>query len=104
MLAVVTGGAGYIGTNLCTALRADGHDVRVVDLRPPVTARARGATWVRADVRDPAAMRDAVAGADIVYHLAAVISIVGPLGGLVESTNVTGVRVVAEAALAARTP
>jgi dihydroflavonol-4-reductase len=104
MLAVVTGGAGYIGTNLACALRAGGYGVRVVDLREPVTAARHGAAWVRADVRDAAAMRSAIEGADVVYHLAAVISIVGGLRGLVESVNVEGVRVVARAALAAGTP
>ena len=42
-------------------------------------------------------MRRAFAGRHV-YHLAAVISVVGPLGGLVESTNVFGTRMVAEAA------
>jgi dihydroflavonol-4-reductase len=104
MLAVVTGGAGYIGTNLACALRADGYDVRVVDLREPVTAARAGATWVRADVRDAAAVRAALAGAGEVYHLAGVISVVGGLGGLVESVNVAGTRTVAQAALGAGTP
>jgi dihydroflavonol-4-reductase len=96
---VVTGGAGHIGTNLVAALREDGEDVRVVDIREPRTARRLGATWVDADVRDGAAMSRAFAGADVVYHLAGVISVVGPLGGLVESVNVDGARTVAEAAL-----
>jgi len=100
-LAVVTGGAGHLGTNLAAALREAGEDVRVVDLREPVTARRLGATWVRADVRDATAMRSAFAGAPVVYHLAGVISVVGGLGGLVESVNVDGTRTVAEAALGA---
>ncbi len=98
---VVTGGAGYIGTNLAVALLADGHDVRVVDIREPTTAASLGAVWIRADVRDSPAMRAAMDGASIVYHLAGVISVVGGLGGLVESVNVAGTRTVAEAALAA---
>ncbi|MBO0869178.1 MAG: NAD-dependent epimerase/dehydratase family protein [Micromonosporaceae bacterium] len=100
MVAVVTGGAGYIGTNLAAALAAAGHRVRVVDLREPVTAKGLGAYWVRADVRDPAAMRRAFDGAEVVYHLAGLISVAGPLGGRVASVNVAGARVVAEAALA----
>jgi dihydroflavonol-4-reductase len=100
VLTVVTGGAGHLGTDLVASLRADGHDVRVVDLREPATGLALGATWVRADVRDASAMRDAFDGAAVVYHLAAVISVVGGLGGLVESVNVDGARTVAEAALA----
>jgi nucleoside-diphosphate-sugar epimerase len=101
MTVAVTGGAGYVGTNLAAALRGDGHEVRVVDLVRPVTALRHGARWVRADVRDEAAMRAALSGVDIVYHLAAVISVVGGLGGLVESVNVGGVRAVGRAALAA---
>jgi nucleoside-diphosphate-sugar epimerase len=94
---VVTGGSGYVGTNLVLALRAAGRPVRVVDLRQPAVSDP-DVTWIQADVRDRAAMRQAFAGADIGYHLAAVISLVGGLGGRVESVNVGGVRVVAEAA------
>jgi dihydroflavonol-4-reductase len=101
---VVTGGAGYIGTNLAVALLADGHEVRVVDIREPTTAASLGAVWIRADVRDAPAMKAAIEGASIVYHLAGVISVVGGLGGLVESVNVAGTRTVAEAALAAEVP
>jgi dihydroflavonol-4-reductase len=100
MTIVVTGAAGHVGSNLCAALRAQGHEVRAVDIRRPVRALDHGAHWLRADVRDPAAMAAALDGCEIVYHLAAVISIAGGLGGLVHSTNVDGVRVVARAALA----
>lgn len=98
---VVTGGAGHIGTNLSLTLLGMGAEVRIVDLRDPITARRQGADWVRADIREPGAMRSALDGAQTVYHLAGVISVVGPLGGLVESVNVEGSRVVAEVALAA---
>jgi dihydroflavonol-4-reductase len=96
---VVTGAAGHVGSNLCVSLRAGGQEVRAVDLREPVRALAHGARWVRADVRDPVAMAEVLEGCEIVYHLAAVISVVGGLGGRVQSTNVDGVRVTARAAL-----
>jgi dihydroflavonol-4-reductase len=98
----VTGGAGHIGTNLAVALCGAGHDVRVIDLVRPATALRCGAEWIRADVRDEAAMRAALDGVETVYHLAAVISIVGGQGGRVESVNVGGVRATSRAALAAR--
>jgi dihydroflavonol-4-reductase len=95
---VVTGGSGYVGTNLVDVLRRAGRPVRVVDLRPPADPTV---DWVRADVRDAAAMSAAVRGADVVFHLAAVISLTGGQRGRVASTNVGGVRAVGQAARAA---
>jgi len=99
MLALVTGGAGHVGTNLVDALAADGHHVRVVDIRPPGSGLPASVRWLEADIRDPAAMRTAMEGVDVVFHLAAIISIVGEQRGLVRSVNVDGCTVVAEAAL-----
>ena len=45
-------------------------------------------------------MRAAFQGSDLVYHLAAIISIDGDQGGLVPDTNIRGARNVAESALA----
>ncbi len=98
-IVAVTGAAGHIGSNLCIALLAEGHRVRAIDLRYPLEACRHGARWVRADVRDAPAIRSGIDGCDVVYHTAAVISVVGGLGGLVESVNVDGVGVVARAAL-----
>ena len=100
MRTVVTGGAGHVGTNLVNALLADGHDVHVVDLRPAPPGHRAG--WTQTDVRDEAAMRRACEGAEVVYHLAAVISVVGERGGRVRSVNVDGTRSVAAAALHSR--
>lgn len=96
---MVTGAGGHIGTNLVRTLLDQGRDVRIVDHREPTALVGLGADYVRADVRDPAAMTAALAGAEVVFHLAAVISVAGSLGGLVEEVNVTGVRTVAQAAL-----
>ncbi|GJG87940.1 UDP-N-acetylglucosamine 4-epimerase [Gemmatimonadetes bacterium T265] len=71
---LVTGGAGFIGRLLCTSLLARGDRVTVLDLAPVPPARAgeRVPTRVvRGDVRDPAAVREALAGCDAVFHLAA---------------------------------
>jgi dihydroflavonol-4-reductase len=59
------------------------------------------AEFVRGDVLDPATLKDALAGAEFVLHLAAKISIAGDPDGSVRRVNVDGVRHVAEAALGA---
>jgi len=102
MVSVVTGAAGHVGSNLCVSLLEAGQTVRAIDLREPVRAMRHGAQWVRADVRDATAMRESLAGCEIVYHLAAVISVVGGLRGRVHSVNVDGVATMARAALAQR--
>lgn len=71
----VTGGAGFIGSNIVGALRALGESVTVIDdlssgyevnLSPFPQVRL-----VRASILDPEAVREAVGGADVVFHLAA---------------------------------
>jgi len=62
----VTGGAGRIGRHVVRELAGD-CDVTVVDIVPPVD----GGAFVRADMRDPSAVRAALRGHDAVIHLAA---------------------------------
>lgn len=74
-LDVVTGGAGFIGSHLAEALLGSGRRVRVVDnfstgRRERVPA---GAELLVADVNEAA--EEAVRGAEVVYHLAALPSV-----------------------------
>jgi UDP-glucose 4-epimerase len=75
MRTLVTGGAGFIGSNLVKQLVLDGHEVAVLDnlmsgyicnLDPFPEVR-----FVEGDVRDEAAVADAIKGAEVVFHLAA---------------------------------
>ena len=77
MRALVTGGAGFIGSNLADRLLADGHDVVIYDnfatgRREFVTeALANGATVVDGDVLDADKLSGALEGCDTVFHLQA---------------------------------
>jgi dTDP-L-rhamnose 4-epimerase len=78
---LVTGGAGFIGSHVVTALRAAGHDVTIVDSghpaahREPPPAEVGGVPVRRADVRDRAAMAAALTDVDAVIHQAAMVGL-----------------------------
>jgi dihydroflavonol-4-reductase len=72
-MTVVTGGAGFIGSHLVRLLVSRGERVRVVD-RPGAALDHLPLAKIDvapADVRDPAAVRRALGGCSVVYHLAA---------------------------------
>ena len=68
MKIAITGGAGFIGTELARSLKAQGHELILIDLKKssefPENSRL-------VDVRDEEAVRNAIAGVDVIYHLAA---------------------------------
>lgn len=98
---VVTGATGHVGGNLVRALVQRGEKVRAVGRADTKALDGLPIELVRADVRDRASLDKAFAGARVVYHLAARISIIGEQRGLVRAINVDGVKNAAEAALAA---
>ena len=73
MRALVTGGAGFIGSNLADRLLADGAEVRILDnLSTGFRQNIPGdAEMLEGDIRDEAAVRAAVSGVDVVFHTAA---------------------------------
>jgi dihydroflavonol-4-reductase len=100
-ITVVTGASGHIGGNLARALLAQGRRLRLLVREDRRAVEGLAAELVMGDVTDPGSLARALQGADVVYHLAARISIVGEEGGLVQRTNVLGTRNVVEACLAA---
>ncbi|HEX6986517.1 MAG TPA: SDR family NAD(P)-dependent oxidoreductase, partial [Planctomycetaceae bacterium] len=82
---LITGGAGFVGTNVASRMLSRGHEVAVFDnlSRPGVE---RNLAWLRktygrrvrlieADVRDRAAVAEAVREADRVFHFAAQVAV-----------------------------
>jgi nucleoside-diphosphate-sugar epimerase len=72
MRALVTGASGFIGRHLVDSLVRHGYEVCVLVRRTSRIAGldGQGKRLVYGDVRDPASLPPAVAGVDIVYHLA----------------------------------
>ena len=71
--AFVTGGSGFIGRALVRRLLSEKHSVRVL-VRSDASAEkvtAMGAEPVRGELTDPSTWRDAVAGSEVLFHLAA---------------------------------
>lgn len=99
MTTVVTGASGFIGSVLVRELLARRRSVRAVVHSSRLALEGQGIDVVQADVLDVAALRAAFDGAESVFHLAAVISLTGDLGGRVTETNVRGAENAARAAL-----
>ena len=74
MKVLVTGASGLLGAGVAQILASRGDQVTVLQRRPA----GLGLPEVLADVADPAAIRDAVAGQEAVVHLAANVNVVGP--------------------------
>jgi CDP-paratose 2-epimerase len=83
--ALITGGAGFIGSNLAHRLLAQGHHVVIYDNLSRRGAD-KNAAWLRAqhgdrwtllqaDIRDEQHLRHAAARADVIYHLASQVAV-----------------------------
>ncbi len=96
MLVTVTGGTGFVGSHSVAAIRAAGHQVRLL-ARDPRSAPS-DVDVVTGDVTDPAAVRAAVRGADAVLHAASVYSFDSRQHGAVRRTNEYGTTLVLDEA------
>jgi dihydroflavonol-4-reductase len=97
---VVTGAAGHIGGTLVRALLAQGRPTRALVHHDRRALEELDVETTQGDVRDPASLRRAFAGAEVVYHAAAHISLRMDEWPLLEAINVTGTQNVVEACLA----
>lgn len=91
--ALVTGGAGFIGSHLVRTLLARGTAVRVLDdfttgARANLPPDAPRLEVVEGDIRELDACHDACAGVDVVFHLAALGSVPGSIERPAETIDV----------------
>lgn len=92
MKAVITGASGFLGAHLARTLKDRGVEVRAADRSRGPALDDVDVEFVEIDVLDPASLRAAFEGQDRVFHLAAIISIVGDPTGEVWRVNVHGPR------------
>jgi len=104
---LITGGAGFIGSHLARHLLRQGHEVRALDrLDPQVHPRRErpsylddGVELLKGDVRDPAAVEEALERVDAVVHLAARVGVGQSMYEIADycSVNTVGTGVLLEA-------
>lgn len=102
MKVLLTGGTGFLGKNVASALHAAGHELRVLARAGSnLAGLPAGTEVVRGDVTDADAMRSAAAGCQAVLHMAALVKMWVPDRGVFDAVNVVGLRHALAAAAAA---
>lgn len=91
MKIAVTGANGHVGANLTRSLLDLGHTVRVLLFHDSQSLQGLPVERVRGDLADHAALQLLCSGVDVVFHLAAQISINGQ-ENLLNKVNVEGTR------------
>jgi dihydroflavonol-4-reductase len=104
--AVVTGASGLLGSNLAAELIAQGHIVTATRRSSTDTSSLADlpVTWVGANLNSVGELRDVFAGADVVFHCAANVSIRRKITPAVSAVNIGATRAVVEAAISVGTP
>ena len=90
MTVFVTGAAGHVGANLVRELIKEKRAVRALIRDDSRGVDGLGVEIVSGDILEYESLLQAVKGCEIVFHLAASISIVGDRSGQVRLTNVKG--------------
>ena len=102
MTVVVTGATGHIGANLVRTLLAHSRPTRALVHMHKQALDGLEIELVEGDIRDRESLVRAFDGAEVVYHLAARISILTSEWPQLEMSNVIGTRNVVEACLHCR--
>ncbi|MDP1623802.1 MAG: NAD-dependent epimerase/dehydratase family protein [Bacteroidales bacterium] len=92
MKIAVTGASGHVGVNLCKTLLAQGHQVTALAHIHNQGLKRLPVITIRGDVLEKKSLIPFLADADVVFHLAAKISITGDPDGMVNRINDEGTR------------
>lgn len=97
---LITGGAGFIGSHLADELITRGYEVRIldnlssqvhgIDAKKPDYLHP-GAEFIRGDVRDKAAVREALVDIDLVFHFAAMVGVGQSMYQVTDYTDVNNI-------------
>lgn len=94
---VITGGCGFIGSHIAEQLVSYGARVTIIDdlstgFKHNIASFREHVTLIQKSIVDPAACQEAIAGADVVFHLAAYTSVPGSVSDpqLCHAINVDG--------------
>jgi len=99
MRIAVTGANGHVGVNLCKALLEHNHEVRALSHKNRQGLKNLPVELTQGDLLDFQSLKILLKNVEVVYHLAARISITGDSDGMVSKINVFGTQNIVNAAI-----
>lgn len=93
---LVTGGSGFLGNLIAKHLIERGEEVRILDIWEDPDG-PKPAQFIKADILDREAVREAIKGVNVVHHTAALVPVT-KAGEMFRKVNVEGTRIMAEEA------
>lgn len=97
MKIAITGGSGHVGANLIRELVNKGHNIKSMYYNDDRAFYGLDVTPVKGNLLDPVSVNELIKGSEVVFHLAAQISITGDKDGQVFKINTEGTRNVCQA-------